>query len=97
MAYVRPDFASKYNSMSLPPRPEPYGSATPTASEVATAASTALPPAFSTARPAATACGCAATTMPLRAVTGVTATGTARATSAAANKRITQRISPKNV
>ena len=74
-ANVRPVFASKKSSISFPPKPDPYGSATPTAKEVAIAASTAFPPAWSTATPAATASGCAATTIPCWAVTGLTSTG----------------------
>src|SRR5262245_40009236 len=47
-----------------PPSPEAKGSATPIASETATAASTALPPSARTSRPASAARGCAATTIP---------------------------------
>ena len=47
-----------------PPRPEANGSTTPSASETATAASTAFPPSARISRPASAASGWAATTMP---------------------------------
>src|SRR5512140_503597 len=47
-----------------PPTPLMKGSTTPVAKPAATAASTALPPAFKISTPAAVASGCMAATMP---------------------------------
>src|SRR5258708_3111180 len=66
--------------MSFPPSPDAYGSATPRANDTATAASMALPPAWSVARPILAACGCPATTIAWRAKTVCSATGTAART-----------------
>jgi hypothetical protein len=51
-----------------PPRPELCGSTKPSTAWIATAASTALPPSRNTRRPASTASGLAAATMPLAGV-----------------------------
>src|SRR5690606_18580267 len=48
--------------INLPPRPEPYGSATPTHIDAVTAASITLPPSANTARAARVASGCPVTT-----------------------------------
>src|SRR5580704_6376747 len=52
-----------------PPIPHEDGLATPTASAVAAAASTALPPAFRILTPASAASGCSAATIPCFAMT----------------------------
>src|SRR5208283_4502216 len=51
-----------------PPIPHEEGLATPTASAVAAAASTALPPAFKIFTPASAASGCSAATIPCLAI-----------------------------
>src|SRR5690606_20434475 len=69
--------------MAPPPRPELCGSTRPSIACTATAASIALPPRRSTAVPASTASGCAATTMPDVAVAVAVAVADAGATTGA--------------
>ena len=59
-----PSFARWTMAKPPPPRPEWYGPTTAMVKAVATAASTALPPASSISSPAALPMGCAAATAP---------------------------------